>query len=184
MTEQIAKSIARRLTISLVTVILLTAALSVTTFVLVVSTFTTDGYLFGTGNVSLDLNNGEPVITDGDCIFEPGVTVEKTFTVENRSTCAVWYRFYFSNVSGNLADAIEVEIRDGDTVLTGGRMSEMTKANATACADSLETGERKTLTIRFHFTENSGNEVQNTLLNFDFCASAVQVRNNPDKKFD
>ena len=183
MTEEAAKGTVRRLTVSIIAIILLTAALSVTTFVLVVSTVSTEGHRFGTGSVRLNLNDGRPVISGGECVFEPGKCFEKEFTVENRSTCAVWYKLYFSNVDGAMANAIEVELRDGETVLAAGRLSELTEENTAAFAEGLEIGERKTLTVRFRFDEAAGNDLMNVLLSFDFSARAVQAKNNPDRKF-
>ena len=46
MTEQAAKGVIRRLTVSIVAIVLLTAALTVTTFILVVSTVSTSGHPF------------------------------------------------------------------------------------------------------------------------------------------
>ena len=77
-----------------------------------------------------------------------------------------------------------VEIREGDVLLASGRMSEMNEKNSVACPENLEVGERKELTIRFLFDEESGNDAQGSLLSFDFSAKAVQTKNNPDKKFD
>lgn len=184
MTGQTEKNLAWRFAASILMILLLTAALSVTTFVLVLSTISTDGHLFGTGSVRLNLNDGKPVITEEDCILQPGSVYEKEFTVENLSTCDVWVKFYFTNVSGSLAQAITVEIADGDTVLARGKLSEMTEENTAACPESLTLGDRKTLTIRFRFAENAGNELQGVLLRFDFNAKAVQTKNNPEKTFD
>lgn len=186
MTERQAKSIAHRLTASIIAVILLTAALSVTTFILVSNTLTTEGAaLFRTaGDVRLNLNDGKPVITGSDRLFAPGTEVERQFTVENTGSCAVWYKFYFREISGTTAQDIAVEIRDGDRVLASGRMSEMTEENTQALDTALEVGERRTLTLVFRLDENAGNDAQGQLLCFDFSARAVQCRNNPDKKFD
>ncbi len=185
MTEQKAKNLVRRLTASIVAIILLTAALSVTTFVLIYTSLSEEGSLFfTTGNVRLNLNDGKPVITDSECLFAPGSQVEKQFTVENLSTCAVWYKFYFTNISGSIADDISIEIRDGDNVLMQGKMSELTEKNTAAADKALDVGEKKTLTIIFRFDEDAGNDKQGLLLSFDINAKAVQTKNNPDKKFN
>lgn len=185
MTEQHAKSVARRLTASIIAVILLTAALSVTTFILVSTTLATEGAgLFRTGDVRLNLNDGKPVIADSDCLFAPGTEVERQFTVENTGSCAVWYKLYFREISSAMAQQIEVEIRDGSGILAHGRMSEMTEENTQALDTALAVGEKRTLTLVFRLDENAGNDAQGQLLRFDFSARAVQCRNNPDKKFD
>lgn len=103
--------------------------------------------------------------------------------MENLSTCAVWYKIYFSNVSGEMADAVDVEIRDGDKVLASGKLNDLTEENTAAYEDALDIDGKKTLTVRFHFDENAGDALQNALLSFDFSARATQVPNNPDKKF-
>lgn len=181
MTEQAAKGVIRRLTVSIVAIVLLTAALTVTTFILVVSTVSTSGHPFSTGSVMLNLNDGKPIVSAGECTFAPGQSMERSFTVENLSTCAVWYNF--SNVSGEMADAVDVEIRDGDKVLASGKLNDLTEENTAAYEDALEIDGKKTLTVRFHFDENAGDALQNALLSFDFSARATQVPNNPDKKF-
>lgn len=65
MTEQAAKGVIRRLTVSIVAIVLLTAALTVTTFILVVSTVSTSGHPFSTGSVTLNLNDGKPIVSAG-----------------------------------------------------------------------------------------------------------------------
>lgn len=46
MTEERAKNLTKKITASIIAILLLTAALSVTTFVLVVSMISTDGHIF------------------------------------------------------------------------------------------------------------------------------------------
>lgn len=168
-----------RLAVCIFTVILLTLALSIT------SVFADTNLFLRTGNVSLNLNDGKPIVSDTETFFAPGTSMEKTFTVENLSTCPVWYKFYFQNIDDpKFAENVRIEIRDGDTLLTDGYMTELTEESSVACTENLEVGERKELTILFFFDKESGNDAQGATLSFDFCAKAVQTKNNPDKKFD
>ena len=42
--------------------------------------------------VKINLNNGQPIISEHEFLFEPGMTVKKDFFVENMSTDSVYYR--------------------------------------------------------------------------------------------
>ena len=53
-----------------------------------------------------------------------------------------------------------------------------------ATDNTLAAGEKKSLTICFHLEEDTGNDMQEELLSFDFSVKAVQAKNNPDKNFD
>ncbi len=174
---------AKRLTFSVIIAILLAVSLCLTTFALLYATITVEGNYFKTGIVSIDLNGGKPVITENEYLFEPGMTVEKPFYIQNESTWAVYYKIYFDNVEGGLADVLEITILDGNTVLYTGTAASLTRRQVTASDDILLIGERRNLTIRFHYPENSGNITQNWQLKFDLCADAVQEKNNPDKDF-
>lgn len=186
MTEGSAKNVAKRLTAGIVTIILLMAALSVTTFVLVATTFTTEGkFAYSAGNVKINLNDGKAVISDYSGSFAPGKRIERNFTIENLSSCDVWYKFYFANVSDAFDESVSVEIKDGAATLVKGKMVQLTEENTEAVETSLAAGEKKTLTIVFVFDETAGgNKPNGRLLQFDFSVKAVQVKNNPDKKFD
>ncbi len=175
---------AKRLTASFAIIVLLCVCLAVTTFALVYSMVSVEDNLFVTGTVKINLNDGEPVIRDNEFLFEPGMTVKKDFFVENQSSCDIYYKLYFENVSGGLADYLEVKICDGDKVLFEGTPAELSKAKVMAADDILHLNEIRELQIYFHFPENIGNEAQNLFLNFDFAAQAVQVKNNTDKTFD
>lgn len=175
---------AKKLAFSVVIAMILAVSLCITTYALFYATVTVDGSYFKTGSIRIDLNGGKPVIAAHEYLFEPGMTVEKPFYIENQSTWAVYYKIYFDNVEGGLADILQITILDGDKVLFEGTASSLTRQNVAAAEDILLAGGRRDLTIRFHYPENSTNISQNWELKFDLCADAVQEKNNPDRDFD
>lgn len=185
MNDRTAKNTAKRLTASIITIIILIAALGVTTFVLVATSFSADGVAsIGTGGVKINLNDGKPVISDASGTFAPGKELRREFKIENLSSCDVWYKFYFTDVDKTLAEDVTVKIKKGDCVLMQGKMSEFTAENASAVDDLLKKGETKTLTISFSLESGADNSMNGRVLMFTFNAKAVQAKNNPDKKFD
>ena len=112
------------------------------------------------------------------------MTVVKDFFIENDSTWDVYYRLYLDNVSGGLADVLTVTIKDGDKVLYSGTANEQTRQNVVAADDTLKIGQRRNLTVVFHYPENSGNDTQILDLTFTLCAEATQTKNNPNKLFE
>ena len=175
---------AKKLTGGIIAIIILAICLAVTTFALVYATVSVENNLFHTGEVKINLNDGEPVIREHEFIFEPGMTVIKDFFIENESTWDVYYKIYFDDVSGGLADVLEVTIKDGDKTLYSGTANELTRQNVIAADDTLKIGERRDLTVVFHYPESSGNETQNLDLTFTMCAEATQTKNNPNRLFN
>lgn len=169
---------------SIIAIIVLAILLTVTTFALVYATISVEENIFRTGLVKINLNDGDPIIREDEFVFEPGVTVQKQFFIENLSTWDVYYKLYFGNVSGNLADVVQVTIKDGESTLYSGLMTELSREKTASVDSALSVMEKKTLTVVFHFPENAGNTMQAQMLRFDMCADAVQTKNNPDKRFD
>ncbi len=184
MTKMTNNSSAKKLTLSIILAILLVVCLTVTTFAIVYSMVSVESNLFTTGTVKINLNDGKTVIDQGEHMMEPGMTIKEDFFVENKSTCDVYYKLYFQNVSGGLADVLIIKICDGDEVIAEGTPSELTRDNTVAAEAPLAIGEKKTLQIYFYFPENAVNDAQNQELQFDFAVDAVQVKNNPDRAFD
>ncbi len=184
MAEQKKSKTADKLTGSIIAVVILAVCLCITTFALIYSTVAVENNLFHTGTVKLNLNDGKPVIEEHEFLFEPGMTVEKDFFLENQSTWDVYYRLYFTDIEGGLSDVLEVTVRDGENILFSGNISDMTKENVGAADDILKLNERRNLTVSFHFPENAGNETQRLSLTFTMGADAVQTKNNPNKLFD
>lgn len=184
MAENRKPNTAKRLTVSMIVIVILSLCLALTTFALVYSTVVVENNLFHTGTVKLNLNDGKPVIEEHEFLFEPGMTVEKEFFVENQSTWDVYYRLYFDEIEGGLAEVLEVSVRDGSKVLFSGKMADLTREKARAADDILKLNERRNLTVSFHFPEEAGNDTQRLYLTFTLCADAVQTKNNPNKLFD
>lgn len=174
----------KKLTASVVTVVILAVCLFITTFALVWATVSVDNNLFHTGTVKINLNDGKPVIEEHEFLFEPGMTVKKDFFIENQSTWDVYYRLYFDDIEGGLADVLDITVKDGDRMLYQGHASELIKSNVGAANDVLKLNERRELTVYFHFPEEAGNRTQNMYLTFSMKADAVQTKNNPNKLFD
>ncbi len=174
---------AKKLTGGIVAIVLLTVCLCITTFALVYASVSVENNLFHTGEVKINLNNGEPVIREHEFLFEPGMTVRKEFFIENESTWDVYYRIYLDNLSGGLADVLDITVRDGDKILYSGTASELTRQNAAAADDTLKIGQRRNLTVTFYYPEEKGNDTQNLDLTFTMCAEATQTKNNPNKLF-
>lgn len=172
-----------RLAIAIMLAVALVVGLCVTSYALVTLTVLVPDNYFTTGSVEINLNDGKPIINTEEYRFEPGMTVEKSFFVENRSSCPVYYRLYMDRVTGSLATVLQITIRDGDTVLYQGTAAEMGKNHMAAVEDALDTGERRVLTMTFHFPSSQGNGAQGKNLSFTLEAEAVQTANNPDKQF-
>ena len=164
--------------------VMLLLGLTVTTYALIMASVRVEKNVFNTGTVKININDGVPVITEGEFIFEPRMTVVKDFFLKNESTIDVYYRIYFENVKGSAAEVLDVIIKDGDRVLYSGKASDLTKEKAKASEDVLQVDETVWLTAIFHLPEHTGNVAQKKDMIFDICADAVQTRNNPDKLFE
>ncbi len=176
--------IVKKLTVCIVIIVILAICLCITTFALVYSIVSVDENIFKTGTVEINLNDGKPIITQDEFLFEPGMTVIKDFFIENESSDAVYYKIYFDNVNGGLEKVLDVKIIDKKTgaKLYDGKAEGLKREN---CESSeLLLNETRTLTAEFHYPKDSGNETQNLSMSFNMCAVATQKKNNPDKEFD
>ncbi len=176
---------AKRLSVNIVTLVILCLCLCFTSFALGMAVYEVKYNSFQTGGIEIDLNGGNPVISAEEFLFEPGMTVEKPFYIRNNGTWAVYYKLYFSQVSGDLGDVLEVTIfNDKGEELLSGKLSALTEKNVPALEDELGVQERQDLTVRFHFPKEAGNRNRGGTLTFELSAIAVQTKNNPDKEFE
>ena len=175
----------RRWLSSALLTVLLTLGLIVTSVAITISSVEVHNNIFTTGQVKLNLNNGEAVIGPDEYLFEPGMTVVKKFFLENEGA-ECWYKLYFDKVDGDLARVLDITVKNGDQVLCSGKMADLTRDNVQFIGSlpAKDTaGSRLDLTITFYFPKDAGNTAQNGTLQFDLCADGTQVKNNAGKEF-
>lgn len=191
-------SIKRRLTLNTATVIILMLCLCVTTYALVSSVFVKNN-IFSTGTVDIEISELSDIShvsgNDGTKMYdslrmEPGMTIEKSFTVTNNSSCDIWYKLCFKEVKGDLAKLLDVTIKNSsdNSVLYKGKAFDMTPdkekaANEKWLTPSTDADKTKNYTITFHFPKDSGNEWGTKEMEFSLAVSAVQAKNNPNAEF-
>ncbi len=138
---------------------------------------------FETGSISINLNDGKAVINEDELLLEPGMTIKRNFFIENTGSSPAYYKLYFEDIEGLLANVLEVEIKEGKTILFSGRLPELTQKNVKAADDILNANEKKDLTLIIKVPKNTPSKYQNTKLTFRLSADAVQTKNNNDKNF-
>lgn len=147
------------------------------TFVIKVAGLDADTVVISTANVSINMNNGAPILSQYEFEYWNGITEE--FFIENDSTVPVYARLYLDNVSGSLADSVTVSVYDGDTNLgavwnkgAGGRLF-------AEIPNVLRIWERKDLTVTFSVESGAHGEMQ-----FQLACDIVQTTNNPGHIYD
>ncbi len=173
----------KRLTASIISIVAMALCLAITTGAIVYSMVSVDSNLFTTGEVMINLNDGLPVVRQGERLMQPGETVQKSFFIKNLGSCEVYYKIYFQGVRGGLADVLQIWICDGNKVLAQGTPQSLTRDGTRAFDAVLGVGETKYLQIYFHFPKDAENSAQDRFLRFDLAAEAVQTQNNPNRDF-
>ncbi len=181
----------RKLMVRICLIMLLLLAMAVTTFAYVNSVLRVTDNTFSTGIVDIDLNGGNPIIhkiagTGNGGFVEPGGTYIADFYVKNNSSdpFGVYYKLFFTDISGGLADVLEVSIYtdDGATLLEKGTVWSINES--IEAMGHLEHGETRWYTVHFHYPEEAGNATMGMSLDFNMEAEATQANNNPDMLFD
>ncbi len=165
-----------KLIIGIVLVSMLSGCLVLTTLELTHSGISVTDNAFHTGAIHINLNDGSPLIQEHEILFQPGMTVERDFFIENSSTDSVYYRLYFDDLSGELANVLTITIKDGDDILYCATADQLTRTNAIDTVDVLYAGQRKNLTVLFYFPEDKENSAQNMSLQFTIHAEAIQAQ--------
>lgn len=155
----------------------------ITSLALVYQKVTVEENLFVTGSISISLNDDKPVF-DEDMLFEPGMVVKKNFTLRNDGTDDVYYRLYFTNIDGDFAEVLAVEITGGEHMIFQGTLADMNGEKSEGADGLLLEGEEREMTITFRVPEDCGNVMQGRTVLFDLNADAVQAVNNPSQLFE
>lgn len=171
-----------KLIFSFIVIIILIVCFCIVTYAYVSNNVSVNDNKFVTGNVEININDGEPVIDKDEFKLEPGMTIKKSFFIKNESTINVYYKLYLDNIEGDLKDIVVITIKEDNTTLYSDIASNLTKDNV---IDSYELNkdETKNLTIYFYYPSNSNNKGQNKDLSFNLSVDATQQKNNPNKLF-
>lgn len=139
-----------------------------------------DASTFAAGKLEISLGgvSSASFRAEGDQKFLPGVRVQKTMSVENKSDVPVKYALLAKKADGDdiLYDQLVAEIRSSDdTLLYHGRVSSLTKANVVI--PELDKGEADELSFTVYLPESTGNEVQQKTADVNFGFLATQQEN-------
>ena len=96
----------------------------------------------------------------------------------------MWYKIYFANIQGELADELEAVIYDGQKEVWSGNIKELNEASVIAAEESLAPGQKKNLILKLHLPKVKDNNVQDLRMSFDVLSEAVRTKNNPGKLFN
>ena len=174
----------KRAVTSLAAIAVLFCMLALTTYALVASFVSVENNFFQTGTVKIELNGGKTIFDDSDINIEPGHSLVRDFTVENKGSTEVYVRLYLENMEGPLQEVLVFSIYDGDALLFSGTADAWTKETPCISDTPLSAGETRTLTAVVKMDEDAGNAYQVAGITFDMTADAVQAKNNPDKSFE
>ena len=160
----------------------LTVLFSLITVILTIVSFAGNNFIT-VGKVKINVNDGEPIIAT-EVFLSPGDIVQEDFFIENQGKSKVYYRIYFSNVSGELKDYTLFEISHQGKTLRKGKVVDLTKENALVDQNELDKNQKRTLTVKIYLPTDMQTQVINGELIFDTVVDAVQTRRNPNQLFD
>jgi hypothetical protein len=166
-----------------VLIIVLVILLCITSFAIILANADVESNIFRTGIISVNLNDGKPVIQANEFVFQPGLSVERDFFIENTGSWDVYYRIYLENVSGDLYDVLQITLRDDDEVLYRGYARDFTRDNVIVTDNALKKGEKRILNMEFHYPQENTNKWDDLTLAFNLRADVVQMKNNDQKEF-
>ena len=136
-----------------------------------------------TGVVKVNLNDGKPVFEE-NVLFEPGMIIQRKFTIANEGNVDVVFHLYFSEIDGDLAKELTVEIKDGKRRIFEGVFEDLIEEKMDGTNTNLLAGETKELTIIFTLPEEAGNNVLGKNVTFRLNYEATQKDGNPNKEFE
>ena len=113
--------------------------------------------------VNVDIFGGESIISNDELPINPGESLTKEFYIKNNDTADVYY--WFSDLSGKLADYLKVTLSSNGNVLYEGKASDIAGFN-TDKTYTIAPGVREDFVLTFTYPEDAGNASQKKDFNF------------------
>ena len=134
--------------------------------------------VFQTGEVKIDLNEGEPIFDDNALDIEPNKKVIADFTVKNIGEVDCYYKVYLENIDGKIADNVVFDIYDSkNNLIKTVNVIDFTSANSIDLKTILTPQEEVSFTINAYLPSDSGNAYQTGKITFDVVAEGIQSKN-------
>ena len=170
---------------NLVLALVLIGGFTATTIAIAANQVTLGENAFQTGVLKVNLNDGKPVF-DQDILFEPGMMVQQKFTIANEGSVDAYYRLYFSEIDGDLAKELQVEIKEGKKRIFEGYFEDLMESEDIIYANTstLKAEETKEMTILITLPEESKNTMQGKTVSFRLNYDAIQKDGNISKDFE
>lgn len=162
---------------------LICIALCVVTLTLFCFAICCNDKLFGRAN-KVNINDGVAVFEEDEIRLEPGKSVSRVFFIENESRRKVYYRLYFENVTGQLAELAIVSLYSGDKLLYQGRALDLKESNAESVDEKLLSQERRYLRIEVSLDENVDNKASSQFVKFDIRIETARTIFNRKRSFN
>ena len=149
------------------------------TFVIKVAGLDADTVVISTADVSINMNDGRPILSQYD--YDNWNGVAEQFFITNDSTVSVYARLYLDDVSGSLADSVTVSVCDYEDGTNFGAVWNKGAGGRlfAALPNALGIGQRKDLTVAFSVESGAHGEMQFTL-----ACDIVQTTNNSEHIYD
>lgn len=170
----------KKLKISIAISVVLCVALCITSFALaILASALVEKNTFATGVVDVDISEKSSSVATG---FGPGMSLDRTYVVQNSSPVGVWYKVCFEEVKGDLKDVILVKVKEnkeGGAVLFEGWARDFVKENEKniKIGEAIPANGSRDVLITFTFPEDAGDEYQGKELCYDIQVRAVQQKN-------
>ena len=113
--------------------------------------------------VNVDIFGGESIISENELPINPGESLTKEFYIKNNDTSDVYY--WFSDISGKLADYLKVTLRSNGNVLYEGKASNLAGFNSDK-SYTIAPGDREDFVLTFIYPEDADNASMRKEFNF------------------
>lgn len=170
---------------NLILAMALVIGLGATTVAIAANQVTLGNNIFQTGVLKVTLNDDKPVF-DQDILLEPGMMVQQKFTISNEGSVDAYYRLWFDEIDGDLAEELEIEIKEGKRRIFEGSFEDIMEETETVYANTstLNANETKEMTIIILLPEEAKNNMQGKTVSFRLNFDATQKDGNISKEFE
>jgi hypothetical protein len=125
----------------------------------------------------IEINQEELEFKNTDINLSPGDDVSNPLIIKNTGNQLVYYQIYLANVKGQLQDVVIFQIYQDEQLIFSSKASQFNVENAFQPTNAIKPGETHSYDLKVFISEESGNEYENSVLNFDFITIINKEKN-------